>query len=202
MSQAAKSRSNDGPAIAPMVAAIGETVRSIRRERTLTLDQLAEASGLSVGVVSQLERGMGNPSFATLVQLAHGLSVPVGRLLLHIDDNDSPIVRKAERRRVDGHGLATANVTYELLTPDLTGALEATWVTSQPGHDTSKTPFTHNGEEFGIVISGSLDVFVDGVRHHLESGDSIRYSSTIPHWYVNSGDEPANCVWVSTPPTW
>ncbi len=202
MSQAAKPRSNDGPVIAPMVAAIGETVRSIRRERALTLEQLAEAAGLSVGVVSQLERGKGNPSFATLVQLAHGLDVPVGRLLLHIDDDESPIVRKAERRRVDGHGLATAKATYELLTPDLSGALEATWVMSEPGHDTSETPFTHNGEEFGIVISGSLDVFVDGVRHHLEAGDSIRYSSTIPHWYVNSGDEPANCVWVSTPPTW
>ncbi|QIZ00795.2 helix-turn-helix domain-containing protein [Streptomyces sp. S1D4-11] len=185
-----------------MVAAIGETVRSIRRERSLTLDQLAEASGLSAGVVSQLERGMGNPSFATLVQLAHGLDVPVGRLLLHIDDNESPIVRKAERRRVDGHGLAAAKATYELLTPDLSGALEATWVIAQPGHDTSKTPFTHNGEEFGIVISGSLDVFVEGVRHHLESGDSIRYSSTIPHWYVNSGDEYGELHLVSTPPTW
>jgi transcriptional regulator with XRE-family HTH domain len=185
-----------------MVAAVGETVRSIRRERTLTLDRLAEISGLSVGVVSQLERGIGNPSFATLVQLAHGLDVPVGRLLLHIDDNESPVVRKAERRRVDQHGLAPDRATYELLTPDLSGALQATWVTSQPGHDTSKTPFTHNGEEFGIVISGSLDVVVDGVRHRLEAGDSIRYSSTIPHWYVNPGDQPANCIWVSTPPTW
>ncbi|MFJ9760026.1 helix-turn-helix domain-containing protein [Streptomyces sp. NPDC101149] len=202
MSEAAKPRSSDGPTIAPLVAAIGETVRSIRRERTLTLEQLAEASGLSVGVISQLERGIGNPAFATLVQLAHALDVPVGRLLLRIEDNKSPIVRKTERRRVGGHGLATAAATYELLTPDLSGALEATWVTSQPGHDTSKTPFTHNGEEFGIVLSGSLDVFVDGVRHHLEAGDSIRYSSTIPHWYVNAGDEPAQCIWVSTPPTW
>jgi transcriptional regulator with XRE-family HTH domain len=185
-----------------MVAAIGETVRSIRRDRTLTLDQLAEHSGLSVGVVSQLERGIGNPSFATLVQLAHGLDVPVGRLLLHIDGDESPVVRRTERRRVDGHGVASESATYELLTPDLSGALEATWVASQPGHDTSKTPFTHNGEEFGIVISGQIDVFVDGVRHRLEAGDSIRYSSTIPHWYVNSGDQPANAIWVSTPPTW
>ncbi|MFD0507806.1 helix-turn-helix domain-containing protein [Streptomyces chiangmaiensis] len=78
MSEAAKPRSSDGPTIAPMVAAIGETVRSIRRERTLTLEQLAEASGLSAGVISQLERGIGNPAFATLVQLAHALDVPVG----------------------------------------------------------------------------------------------------------------------------
>lgn len=191
-----------GPDAAALMGTVGQTVRSLRKDRSMTLEQLALRSQLSVGVLSQLERGIGNPSFATLVQLAHGLDVPVGRLLLNIDQAASPVVRAAERRRIDGHGISSNNVTYEMLTPDLSGALEANWVRSQPGHDTSATPFHHSGEEFGIVISGELDVFIDGVRHHLSAGDSIRYSSTVPHWFVNSGPEEMNAIWVSTPPSW
>ncbi|MCX4649978.1 cupin domain-containing protein [Streptomyces sp. NPDC055059] len=71
-----------------------------------------------------------------------------------------------------------------------------------PGHDTSATPFRHNGEEFGIVLSGVKDVYLDGVRHRLEAGDSITYSCSTPHWYVNPGDEPATSIWVITPPSW
>lgn len=191
-----------GPDAAALMGAVGQTVRSLRKDRSMTLEQLASRSQLSVGVLSQLERGIGNPSFATLVQLAHGLDVPIGRLLLNLDQSASPVVRAAERRRIDGHGISSDNVTYEMLTPDLSGALEANWVRSQPGHDTSGTPFHHSGEEFGIVISGELDVFIDGVRHRLSAGDSIRYSSTVPHWFVNPGPQELNAIWVSTPPSW
>jgi transcriptional regulator with XRE-family HTH domain len=184
-----------------MVTAVGEAVRSLRRGLGVTIDLLAERSQLSVGVVSQLERGIGNPSFATLVQLAHGLDVPVGRLF-HIDERTSPVVRKAERRRLGGHDAPTGNATYELLTPDLSGALEAHWVTASPGHDTSRNPFRHNGEEFGVVISGAVDVYVDGTKYHLDEGDSIRFSSTVPHWFVNPTGVTTHSVWVSTPPTW
>jgi transcriptional regulator with XRE-family HTH domain len=184
-----------------MVAAIGAGVRALRKESGLTLEQLAERAGLSSGIVSQLERGKGNPSFATLVQIAHGLDVPVGRLML-VGEVASPVVRATERRRIDGPHIAGNNCIYEMLTPDLSGALQATWVRSAPGHDTSDTPFLHNGEEFGVVLAGRLDVHVGADRYLLESGDAIRFSSTIPHWFVNRGPEPVDAVWVSTPPTW
>lgn len=199
MSQAAAAR--DVPDVAPMVAVIGATVRSLRKDRAMTLDQLAERSALSVGVVSQLERGIGNPSFATLVQLAHGLDVPVGRFLM-ITESSSPVVRAGGRRRIDGHGMQSDRVSYQMLTPDLSGQIEANLVSSEPGHDTSATPFRHNGEEFGIVLSGQIDVYIDGVRHMLSTGDSIRFSSTVPHWFVNPGPEDTTAIWVNTPPTW
>lgn len=173
----------------------------MRKARGMTLEQLAASARLSIGIVSQLERGSGNPSFATLVQIAHGLDEPVGRLM-HIDENTSPVVRRADRRHIDGHGLTMGNAEYELLTPNLEGALQATWVRAQPGHDTSEAPFQHNGEEFGVVIRGHLAVFVNGVRHDLDEGDSIRFSSTLPHWFLNDTDHVTESVWVSTPPTW
>jgi transcriptional regulator with XRE-family HTH domain len=201
MSEAADA--GDQVPLGSMLVAIGDQLRLLRKQRGMTLGQLSQASGLSTGSVSEIERGRANPSFSTLVQLAHALGIPIGRLFHVNDQYRSPVVRKDERRRLDGHGVGIEDGGhYELLTPDLNGALEATWVETPPGYDTSATPYRHNGEEFGIVLSGSKDVYLDGVRHHLEPGDSIRYASTIPHWYINSGEETCTAVWVITPPTW
>jgi transcriptional regulator with XRE-family HTH domain len=183
-----------------LLTAVGAKIRVLRKERGLTLERLSELSGLSTGIISQIERGKANPAFTSLVQLAHGLDIPVGRLF-HVEEQTSPVVRKGERRRLDHHGIET-NGRYELLTPDLNGALEATWVETPPGHDTSGTPYRHNGEEFGLVLSGVTDVYLDGTRYRLEPGDSIRYASTVPHWYVNPGPESCTAVWVITPPSW
>ncbi|MGW3955572.1 helix-turn-helix domain-containing protein [Streptomyces sp. NPDC004752] len=194
--------SPDGqPDVDALIAMVGLQIRVLRKQDGLTLDELSRRSGVSTGLISQVERGKGNPSFATLVQLAHGLDIPIGRLF-HLTDQISPVVRRTERRSLDFHGTDLNGARYELLTPTLNGALEVVWVETQPGHDTSRTPFRHNGEEFGIVLSGVKDIYLDGVRHRLEAGDSITYSSSIPHWYANPGDEPATSVWVITPPSW
>jgi transcriptional regulator with XRE-family HTH domain len=191
------------PAIDAMIQDLGIRIRALRRERNLTLERLSELANLSVGIVSQIERGRGNPSFATLAQLAHGLDIPVGRLLHVAENHKSPVVRRGERRRLDGHGLGYDDGgQYELLIPDLTGALEVVWVEHSPGYDTSATPYRHNGEEFGLVIEGRVVVHVDGVAHDLGPGDSIRYDSSVPHWSSNPGPETCRAVWVITPPTW
>jgi transcriptional regulator with XRE-family HTH domain len=191
------------PAIDAMIQDLGNRIRALRRERNLTLERLSELANLSVGIVSQIERGRGNPSFATLAQLAHGLDIPVGRLLHVAENHKSPVVRRGERRRLDGHGLGYDDGgQYELLIPDLTGALEVVWVEHSPGYDTSATPYRHNGEEFGLVIEGRVVVHLDGVAHDLGPGDSIRYDSSVPHWYSNPGPDKCRAVWVITPPTW
>jgi transcriptional regulator with XRE-family HTH domain len=191
------------PAIDAMIQDLGIRIRALRRERNLTLERLSELANLSVGIVSQIERGRGNPSFATLAQLAHGLDIPVGRLLHVAENHKSPVVRRGERRRLDGHGLGYDDGgQYELLIPDLTGALEVVWVEHSPGYDTSATPYRHNGEEFGLVIEGQVTVHLDGVAHDLGPGDSIRYDSSVPHSYSNPGPDKCRAVWVITPPTW
>ena len=199
----APGKTGNGLPMESMLSNFGFRIRMLRKERQLTTAKLAEAAGVSAGLISQIERGHGNPSFATLVQLAHGLQLPVGQLL-EPTETHKVVVRKDERRRLDSHGLTSGDGgRYELLTPDLNGSLEANWVVTPPGYDTSQTPYRHNGEEFGIVLTGTKDVFLDGVRHRLNAGDSIRYASTIPHWYVNPSEtEECTAIWVSTPPTW
>ncbi|MEU8825000.1 XRE family transcriptional regulator [Streptomyces sp. NPDC048636] len=204
MSEASDAMSGKGMNIEVMVATVGAQIKVLRKQFGLTLDDLSRRSAVSTGLISQVERGKGNPSFATLVQIAHGLEVPVGRLF-HLTEQLSPVVRRDERRALDFHNTGATDpddARYELLTPSLNGALEVIWVETQPGHNTSKTPFRHSGEEFGIVLSGVKDVILDGVRHRLHPGDSITYSCSIPHWYENSGDEPSTSIWVITPPTW
>jgi transcriptional regulator with XRE-family HTH domain len=186
-----------------LLLTVGNQVRALRKDKNLTLTQLADDAGLSPAIVSQIERGLANPSFTTLAQLAHALEIPVGRFFIGHDGTKSPVVRKNDRRNL--RGIARKSVgeaAYELLTPDLNGALEAQWIVSPPGHDTSDTPFRHGGEEFGIVISGTKDVYLDGERYTLEAGDSITFDSTIPHWFTNHYEETCVAIWVNTPPTW
>ncbi|TDW29830.1 helix-turn-helix domain-containing protein [Cryobacterium psychrophilum] len=188
-------------ALSGLLATVGTMVHSLRKEKGMTLAQLAETSGLSPAIVSQIERGKANPSFTTLAQLAHGLEIPVGRFFFGHDEPVSPVVRGTDRRNLQGVTReSVGEAAHELLTPDQNGLLEAQWIVSPPGHDTSATPFHHGGEEFGIVISGKIDVYLDGERHTVEAGDSMTFASTIPHWYINRYEEPCVAVWVSTPP--
>lgn len=186
-----------------LLVSVGSQVKAMRKERNLTLAQLSELTELSPAIVSQIERGLANPSFTTLAQLAHGLGIPVGRFFPTHEESKSPVVRKDERRNLKGAARESdGGEVYELLTPNLNGTLEVHWIISPPGADTSATPFRHGGEEFGIVLSGKKDVYLDGELHVLEAGDSITYASDIPHWYANPYDEDCVSIWVNTPPTW
>ena len=192
----ARHRRSDRPPLT--VHTVGKEIKRLRKLRELTLEQLASASGVSAGLLSQVERGQGNPSFNTLVQVAHALGIPVARLVAG-EQLSSPVVRRDERRQLSlGDGKL---VLAEMLTPRLDSALEAIRIVTEPGYSSQDTPFVHDGEEFGIVLEGTHAVNVGGVHYVLQAGDSISYSSTIPHWYENPGDVTSVSLWVVTPPS-
>ena len=191
------------PATSALLATVGNKVRAMRKEKGMTLAKLSEITGLSQAIVSQIERGMANPSFTTLAQLAHGLDIPVGKFFIGQETSKSPVVRKSERRNLKGVTReSVGEAVHELLTPGLNGGIEAQWIMTPPGHDTSANPFSHSGEEFCYIISGRKDVYLDGVCHSLSEGDSITYSSEIPHWYKNSYEEVCVAIWVNAPHAW
>lgn len=183
-----------------MMARVGSELKRVRRERRITLEQLAEQSNVSSGLISQIERGKGNPSFNTLVLIAHALDMPMARLF-NTEPTTSPVVRAADRSSMDFHKLDTGDAEHWLLSPNLGGDLEAVLVIAPPGYDTSDSPFSHPGEEFAHIIEGTHEVYLDGQRYELGPGDSITYNSSIPHWYRNPGDVPVRAIWVITPPT-
>ena len=181
------------------VQAVGKEIKRLRKLRGRTLEQLASGAGVSAGLLSQVERGQGNPSFNTLVQVAHALGIPVARLMAG-EQLSSPVVRREDRRRLNLGGTDHL-VLMELLTSRLDSALEAIRIVAEPGYTSEDTPFVHDGEEFGIVLEGTHAVNVGGAHYVLQAGDSISYSSTIPHWYENPGDVTSVSLWVVTPPS-
>lgn len=183
-----------------LMITVGTQIRALRKMRKLTIEETGRRSGISTGLLSQIERGRANPSFNTLAQLAHALEIPIGRLFHYAEDKPPPVVRAKERRSLDFHE-RQGDASHSLLTPSLDGALEVVWVEAPPDYDTSDTPFAHPGEEFGIVLEGRHEVYLDGVRYELGPGDSITYSSAVPHWYRNPGPAPVTAIWVITPPS-
>ena len=194
-----------------MLEAVGRRIRERRIAVGLVLEQLAARSGVSTGALSQLERGVGNPSLGTLIQVAHALGTTVP-MLLDIASATSPLVRREERRRItlhDGdqegatyHDGDQDGATYELLTPDLGRLLEVIWVETEPGNTTEGTPYVHAGQEVGVVIEGVSEVHVGDETHLLRAGDAISYLSTTPHWFRNPSSKRNKIIQVITPPTW
>jgi transcriptional regulator with XRE-family HTH domain len=180
---------------------LGDQIRRLRLEQGLTLEALAARCGCSLGSLSQLERGRGNPAFFTLVKIAHALDVPVARLL-HVEHSTSPVVRRGEGRQLNPHPMEDDSVaTYELLTPDLDRALEVIRFEIPPGMSTEATPFVHRGEEVGIVLEGTQEVHVNGVTYTLNEGDTISFQSSLPHWFRNPGPGLLVGICICTPPT-
>ncbi len=180
-------------------ARLGASVREARRGR-YTLQQLAAKSGVSPGLISQLERGIGNPSFRTLQRLATALDLRIGDLV-EAASGDTPqpmIVRRPNRARLK---VSTDAPTYELLTPNLKGKLEVLETTLPPGFSNRTQPFLHVGEECVVVQSGSVDVGVGNLIDTLFAGDAITYDPSIPHWWENNADVPARVLGVVTPPS-
>lgn len=184
---------------AETLAHIGAMLRKLRAERSLTVEALASAAGISTGLISQLERGIGNPSFSTLFKLAYTLEVPLGTFLTDPGGpTDRKVVRKHERTRL---ALAGEGLTYELLTPDLQRDLQVLLTRMPPGFDGAGNPFRHPGEECQHVLSGRIEIFVGDDMYELSTGDSITYDSGLPHWYRNPDTEWAEFIGAVTPPS-
>ena len=175
---------------------LGAEIRRLRQSKGLTIRQVAERSGLSTGLISQIERDLNSPSVASLWQIANALETPIGYFL---SEREAPaVVRKDRRKKIR---LPTSNVTYELLSPDLQGKIEFLLVNTQPGEAAQNEFVSHPGEEYGFVIQGRLKVRLGKEEHILEKGDSIRFDSSIPHRFINEGRSLAVSIWAVTPPS-
>lgn len=178
---------------------LGAEIRRARMGR-FTVQELAARAGISVGLLSQIERGLGNPSFKTLQKIATALDLRIGQLVEAAgDDAGHPaVVRHGERTRIQ---FGSEGLVYELLTPSLRGRLEVLQTTVPAGFSNESQPFRHEGEECVVLLAGALSVEIDGARHDLVAGDAITYDSGRPHWWHNATDEPALIVGAVTPPS-
>lgn len=178
---------------------IGKKIKELRKEQGMSIAELARKAELSSGLISQIERNIVTPSIVSLWKIAQSLQVSVGYFFDEdIKDITNPIVKKDERKKIL---VSNNNAIYELLSPDLNRKIEFLYITIKPGDYSSKDFVTHEGEECGIVIKGRLMVKMKNREYILEEGDSIYFDSTIPHKYINIGEEVCESIWAMTPPS-
>lgn len=184
-------------AASDMRASLGDLIRTARAGR-FTIGELARRSGVSSGRISQIERGLANPSFETLWKLAVALEIPVGSFFQGPPAEERMVVRKDERKRLV---LPHDDLVYELLTPDIQGSLEVFLFHVPAGFDNSKRPITHRGEECIHLLAGILEVHVGEQSFTVEEGDSITYDSSLPHFVCNRSAEKTVAIAAVTPPS-
>jgi len=173
---------------------VGARVRALRLRQDLTLKDVAERTGVSVSMLSMLERGVASASVGTLVSVASALGVHMYDLFDHPDGQNASPVTRVEEQSVIRMGTGT---TRRVAHHDLAAGLEFAVNTYEPAGDSGPTATHHDGREFGVLISGRLSVELDGQVHELQPGDLIAYSSTRPHRITNVGDVEAVAVWVN-----
>ena len=191
------------------LADLGNEIRQLRKVRGITLQQLALATGKSVGFLSQVERNLTRPSVTVLQDISEALSVHIGWFFP--DDGQAPaderehIVRASNRRRLtysELSGTEYLGLHDHLLSANLNGQLALGISRYEPGASTGDDSYRHVGEEAGMVLSGTLELTLDGRVHRLEAGDSFSFDSGIEHRYVNPSDcEDAVVIWANTPIT-
>ena len=188
----------------PRQELVGARMRQFRKERGMTLRGLSARSGLSIGFLSQVERGISTIGLVALNSVAAALERGVAEFF---EDAPEP---ERDAQRLPGHftltraqTAATEYVsgaqTYRMLSsrgPSL--VLEPLLVHIAPG-GRREPAYGHAGEEFAYVLSGELLFEVDGVEHRLYPGDSVHLRSTVPHARYNDTDEVTTVVSVVTP---
>ncbi len=182
-------------------ARLGEKVRALRTARRLTINELASRAGISMGIISQIERGRSNPSIATLKSIRDALGVTLWALLdtgLPEPGQDAPFVRRATTR--PSMEVGTGRIRKELLSINPDSDLRFMTISMPPGSETSDV-LIGAGEKAGLVLEGELEMTVAGCTATLGQGDSFQFSSDQDHRLANRGTKQVELIWIMSTTT-
>jgi Predicted transcriptional regulators len=175
---------------------LGARVKALRDAMGLSLRDLAERSGVSAPMLSQVERGETSPTLAVATKIATGLELTLSQLL-RLDEGQHVLVSRAGGRRSNERG----GHRIEELTPPLPGQrADVSLHTLKPGATTggrADPPMHEPGSrETAVVLAGTLALIVDGTRYELGEGDSVTFDADLPHHFENDGEEPTRFIAV------
>jgi transcriptional regulator with XRE-family HTH domain len=176
---------------------VGARVRALREAMGLSLRDLAERSGVSAPMLSQVERGETSPTLAVAAKVAEGLELTLSQLL-RLDEADHVVVIRARERRRLRH----AGHRVEELTPPLPGQrADVSLHSLAPGASTGGAgdPPIHEpgSRETAVVLTGAVSLVIDGERHELRQGDSVTFDADLAHHFINDdGERPTSFIAV------
>jgi transcriptional regulator with XRE-family HTH domain len=183
-----------GDSAGDAIALIGTRIRDVRTMKGMPLRALAEATGLSMSMLSLVERGKTSPSIGTLIAICSALDVHMADLLAPVNlVRASPVSRAEDQTVVQ----TRAGVERRILRDDRANGVEIAINQYAPGTGSNPIPIHHEGFEYGIVLDGQLTVELDGKIHTLKPGDLISYDSARSHRIWNHGSRKARALWVN-----
>ncbi len=180
-------------------SSLGITLLKFRKEKNLTLQQLAKKVNLSAAYLSQIEHDKASPSISTLRSLAKALEV---RLVDFFEDEliNDPVVMTPDQWSkvlIPGWQSDTRRMVHHIGTK----RMEPFFTTIPPGGK-SKQSYAHPGEEFVFVMEGVLTLIIGSKSYEAGPMCSFYFSSALQHSWINKGSDPVRLVWVVSPPSW
>ncbi len=178
---------------------LGKRCRELRKQKRVTLAQMAKMTRRSLGLLSQIETGKVNPSFSTLQSIADALEVPLSQLIPQEESaagHDHALIERRDRKVLTSRG----GLKHELLSRSIPLSFEFVITVYPPESSTGKEAYAHDGFECGLLLDGELEVRVGKKVYAMKPGDSVTLKSSIPHRVVNCGRKKATAVWVNSIP--
>jgi transcriptional regulator with XRE-family HTH domain len=201
---------------------LGERIRSLRIEQELKLIDVSNKTGLSSSFLSQVERSLVSPSIDALKKIGDALSTPLSFFFETKESKDisSVTVKRGDQNKAETISAIPESlkrnpvvhedtrkilspepgVTFYLLNPDMSGPIEFIYNIYESGASTGEGLYSHEGYECGLILEGELLITMASESYLLKKGDSITFSSAIPHSKKNTGETQCVCVWANTPP--
>lgn len=175
---------------------LGKRIQQHRVDKGLTLQELAERTGLTKGYLSKIENSEKAPPVSTLINLAKALNVSMSEIFGEIDER-SPIclIKKVERRIIARDG-SVFGYAYETLAHKFHNKKMEPYFLTIPLAPKENVLFQHKGEEIVFVLEGTFKFFYGEKEFIVEDGDCMYFDSSIPHYPVCQGDKEAKCLIV------
>jgi len=175
----------------------GSMIRRMRKSQNLTLADLSEKMGLSPSFLSQVERGLINPSINSLRRIALALGTPVSYFFDESESTNGPLVRKDQRKVLENKD---SRLIYELLSSGHNHRIEFLLSRLEIGATSAESRMAHRGDEAALVLQGECRIELGDDKHDLKEGDSIYITENRPHRFTNTGNAPLIIVSAISPP--
>lgn len=176
---------------------IGEKIRRLRVQNSLTQEELADRCELTKGFISQVERDLTSPSIATLMDILEGLGTNVRDFFNEIED-EKIVFSKEDAFATENEAL---KYTLRWVVPNAQkNIMEPILIELEPEGRT-KEDSPHEGEEFGYVIKGSIFIHIGSEKHKVRKGESFYYKANSNHYISNGGKTRSTIIWISSPPS-
>jgi len=177
---------------------IGKKLKATRLRNDMTIQELATSSNVSSNMISRIERGLTTPSVEIIVRLANTFGMSINYFVEEAEKGSTIVhTKKGQGEPIfffeDKHQIIS--LTQGLRDPNFTVFFD----TIEPSCGSGDGGMVHSGEEFALVVEGTLEFIVDDERFVLEEGDSIVFKASLPHRWRNLHQGKTNVLWVVSP---